>query len=105
MKFSKRIAYCGGLSALVFSLGAGAMEGQDQCASKGKEQDACEKTEEAIDWEQLAPVVKRNLENYASDSTRSEVTRRFLRIHTEGPEYQTTKIRVVVSYHTQKKLG
>lgn len=40
MKFSKRVAYCGSLSALMFSLGAGAMQGQDQAqedCSKGLE--------------------------------------------------------------------
>ncbi|MCA9508358.1 MAG: hypothetical protein KC505_08060 [Myxococcales bacterium] len=102
MKFTKRVAYCGGFSALLFSLNTNAMQGQDQ----GQEMAKCDAIEdcEMVDYSQSVPPLfteKDSFEDY--NRTTEEDFRCKVTVNRWGTD--TTVVKGIIKIHRQENWG
>lgn len=97
MKFTKRIAYCGGVSALLFSLNSNAM-GQNQ---EAQGQDGCKDNFECeADYSQCVPPVAK-IEEWNNPYERGVKTTYVCSIETRRQETDITLLKGILKIHKQ----
>lgn len=101
MKFTKRIAYCGGVSALLFSLNSNAM-GQGQ---EAQGQDGCKDILECeADYSQTIPFIEKE-EGYSVPYKRDACTSYSCSVEVLRRATDTTVVKGIIKIHRQTNSG